>query len=259
MTSPEIPNDERAPPITITPPRLIQSKPKRGKPNDYWTRTQVKKNIMDISNDTTRALACCLFVTGCRISEIVGRDEENAKWYYKPVKDRVEQPEKTYTATRQAIKGITPGQFKPQKAGNIKYWIVTGLPVLKQRGVIGENDYKRRAPVSPLDNWAVKEVLRYCKNKTIKGATPIFGFRRKRAYQRLRNAYGKNDVENRQLFCHLFRHTTMNVKYEEDGFDSIELKKFGQYQTLEVLEKYLSESTKNLEAKLVKNYRGAKK
>ena len=225
---------------------LKVKKPKRGKPDDYPDRAEFKKTILSIADETTRCLAIILYLTGCRISEIVGRKPHNVTYKYFSKRLNKEQ---VLTRERREVKGVTPSQFKQREKKGVKYYLITGLPVLKRR--VKVND--RKVPVIPEDSDLVQMVLSYAQRKGIKPLQEIFDFERNQAYKRLQKALGKEEGTF-ALYCHYFRHACMNMKSEEEDYDAIELVNFGRYANIQHVTRYLEGKTKKIEQKTVDNY-----
>lgn len=224
-----------------------------GKPQQHPDREELKQIIHSIEDYETRMLATALFLTGCRISEIVG----SKKLFY-TVKRKIQNPDGTFTVekTKQAktVQGLVKGQLRRNEDG---LWTFRDVPVLKRRGGVVD---VRDVVVSPKDDDLVKEIASY--QDGLSDGKLLFPITRMTAWRWLVLAFGKTEEEHipipglgvkRPLHPHWFRHQTASVKAKYDDLDSIKLLQWFKWLDVKHAGHYASMSTKDLSRHLKKN------
>lgn len=223
--------------------RLLTQERKAAKPKNHPGRLEIKRIIKeDIVDSTTQALCIVLYLTGCRITEVVGRKKEVQAYYYK--KEKKEQ-------VLNPIAPMKVASLKLERDGERKTWMFKDLPVLKRKEAIERDVY-----VSPRDNDLVDMLLAYVKQKELTKEDVLFPFYRRKAWELMINAFGKEQsgVLKRPLFNHWWRHQCATDKVKEEGFDALALVNFMDWANIKHAQKYAEMNKKDLRDRLWKNY-----
>lgn len=231
------------PPTPTHGVRYITGTTKAGVPDEHLNRAEVKRLItQDIKNPHTRALACVLYLTGCRISEIVGRSIPITQSYtYKGV---------TKEYMMKIVPGLKKSQLVRESEDGRETWKFRDLAVLKRRAKIHRDIY-----VSPEDDDLVDVINEYATRK--QAGDLLFGFGRKHAWYLMNRAFGKDSsgTLKRPLWNHFWRHQCATSKVKEEGFDALALVNFMEWGNMQHAQRYVSMSKKDIKDIMWANYR----
>lgn len=168
---------------------------RRASPDKVKSPALIKEEIAGIANDRARILAAVLYLTGSRITEIVGGTSKYTDKKTRKVKQR-------------KVKGFRPVQLVKNEEKNI--WRFEALEVIKKRKKIG----KRIAVVAPWHNDLVDLIQNYIRG--IPREQRVFQMTRQGAWKMFVNAYPENP-----LWCHYFRHAHVTHLIREGGMNHV--------------------------------------
>jgi len=168
---------------------------KRGAPTKLYDKKVLKEQIKSIRDERTRALNATLYLTGSRISEVVG-----GKSRHTDKKDGVLKVRR--------LPGFRPDQVRRIEFDGKKFFIIEALPVAKKRKKV----LYRQVLVLPEDEDLLKIVLDYARGKLASKA--LFPFTREYAWMLQQKA-----LPDVPLWNHYFRHFHVSHRLSEDGYD----------------------------------------
>jgi site-specific recombinase XerD len=229
----------------IRPPRsnirAFTDRTKRERPEEIDHSTLLKDIIMnDIANPITRALAATLYLTGSRITEIVGGMG-------------VYHNKKTGAVIKHPIHGLRPKnieQFCDPVTGDT-LWMFNKLQVLKRKREVPE----RNVYVAPQDNDVMQIVLDYARDKPVEER--LFKFTRQHAWMLMINAFGKEKKGRLRepLWNHFFRHAHATHRMKEQDFDVLTLVNEMKWKSMDQAQKYVKVADAEIRAKLMTNFK----
>jgi len=179
---------------------------------DYWELKEKMSSMTGHNEVRDRALVSFLFITGCRIEEVVKFKDKEKNWHSPIKKIQLEMQE---------------GFFQ-----------ISTVRILKAR----KKQWKT-IPIVPMDDderYFMNVFLTYY--HTIKDPmTPLFNMTRQRAYQILSKV---------GLFPHLLRHSRCTILITKFGFDSYDLQRFIGWTSILSSQPYVHLSVRDLVRKM---------
>lgn len=179
---------------------------------DYWELKEKISAIQGSNQVRDRALAAFLFITGCRIEEVVKFCDKEKNWHSPIKKTQIEMHE--------------------------NYFSIMTVRVLKSR----KNRWKS-IPIVPMDDdekFFMNTFLVWY-HIVKEPNDPLFNMTRQRAFQILSKV---------GLFPHLLRHSRCTILVTKFGFDSYDLQKFIGWNSIISSEPYVHLNVKDLVRKM---------
>lgn len=202
---------------------------KRGSPDKIGTSQDIKNKIKSMPTPKTRALAATLYLTGSRITEIVGGESK--------YKDK-----KTGETKKRRVKGFRPEMLVKNIVDGVDVWRFEALEVLKKRKRIDT----RTAVVVPWLNDLVQVILDYIKESGIPANERVFKMTRQGAWKMIVEA-NKNDP----LWCHYFRHAHVTQLLKEGKMNHVMVGKEMRWDNISHLSTYAKYDVSDIENHVV--------
>lgn len=169
--------------------RLKLDKRRSGRESVPLTQTQISTKINSIDDPQWRAFFSLLYLSGCRISEII-------------------------PYTKKGLEGLKRGQIETQDFDGKTFLVLKNVPILKRRYKI----YKNIPLPTHYETSLIQNVQDFI--KPISEDTILFPFYRQKVFRASKKYFGKD------IFPHLWRHYRASILVSDYGLDESRLVHF---------------------------------